>query len=139
MSENARVRMVTSRANFDLSCQSVSVQKFSETSYGVLGCGKKASYVLIHCYDAYYQKACTISLDAVQEPSAPQRMTSPEPDTDATNSRPEQRPELRGPMCVPGTTRACVGPGACQGGQACQAGGANYGPCDCGTEEDAAM
>jgi hypothetical protein len=34
--------------------------------------------------------------------------------------------------CVPGSTQACVGPGACNGGQSCLADGSGYAPCDCG-------
>lgn len=34
--------------------------------------------------------------------------------------------------CFPGTTQACLGPGACQGAQTCNADGAMFGPCDCG-------
>lgn len=34
--------------------------------------------------------------------------------------------------CIPGTTLACLGPGACSGAQACLPTGAGYGPCDCG-------
>lgn len=34
--------------------------------------------------------------------------------------------------CVPGTTIACLGPGACQGAQPCKADGSGYEPCDCG-------
>lgn len=36
------------------------------------------------------------------------------------------------PHCVPGESRACVGPGGCSGGQACAADGKHYEPCDCG-------
>jgi hypothetical protein len=36
------------------------------------------------------------------------------------------------PVCVPGTTQACVGAAACSGGQACLADGSGFGPCDCG-------
>jgi hypothetical protein len=34
--------------------------------------------------------------------------------------------------CVPGESRACVGPGGCQGGQACKQDGTGYTGCDCG-------
>jgi hypothetical protein len=37
------------------------------------------------------------------------------------------------PVCVPGTTMECIGPGACRGGQSCNAEGTGYGTCDCGT------
>lgn len=37
-----------------------------------------------------------------------------------------------GAVCTPGSTLACVGPGACQGGQVCLENGLGYGPCDCG-------
>jgi hypothetical protein len=38
-----------------------------------------------------------------------------------------------GPVCVAGTTQACVGTAGCAGGQACRPDGTGYGPCDCGT------
>jgi hypothetical protein len=34
--------------------------------------------------------------------------------------------------CFPGSTQACLGPGACKGAQTCRADGAGYGACDCG-------
>jgi hypothetical protein len=36
------------------------------------------------------------------------------------------------PICVPGSTQGCVGPGGCSGGQACRVDGAGFGVCDCG-------
>lgn len=42
------------------------------------------------------------------------------------------------PLCVPGATQACLGPGACQGAQACREDGGGYLPCDCGTGAAAA-
>ena len=44
---------------------------------------------------------------------------------------PAASPPVR--SCVPGTTQACVGPGACSGGQACLGDGSGFGACDCGT------
>lgn len=41
-------------------------------------------------------------------------------------------PTSPAPVCVKGTTQACVGPGACTGGQVCLPDGSGYGPCDCG-------
>jgi hypothetical protein len=35
-------------------------------------------------------------------------------------------------LCIPGTTQACLGPGACSGAQSCLESGAGFGPCDCG-------
>lgn len=35
-------------------------------------------------------------------------------------------------LCVPGSTGACIGPGACQGGQSCLESGRGFAPCDCG-------
>lgn len=35
-------------------------------------------------------------------------------------------------VCIPGTTQACLGPGACNGAQACLESGSGFGPCDCG-------
>jgi hypothetical protein len=37
------------------------------------------------------------------------------------------------PVCTPGGTQACVGPGGCSGGQACTTNGSAFGPCDCGS------
>lgn len=37
-------------------------------------------------------------------------------------------------LCTPGSTQACIGPGACDGGQACLPDGSGYGECNCGTE-----
>ncbi len=34
--------------------------------------------------------------------------------------------------CVPGSTQACLGPGACKGGQACREDGRGFESCDCG-------
>jgi hypothetical protein len=36
------------------------------------------------------------------------------------------------PLCVPGATQACLGPGACQGAQACRDDATGFLPCDCG-------
>ena len=68
MSEDLRVKMVSDRASFDLSCNSVTVQKLSDTSYGVVGCSKKASYVLDDCGDQMGPSVCKVDLDAVQQP-----------------------------------------------------------------------
>jgi hypothetical protein len=35
--------------------------------------------------------------------------------------------------CVPGSTRACYGPGQCSGTQVCNTDGTGWGSCDCGT------
>jgi hypothetical protein len=45
---------------------------------------------------------------------------------------PAQPPPPR--VCVPGASRACVGPGGCNGGQACRPDGSGFGPCDCGAD-----
>lgn len=37
------------------------------------------------------------------------------------------------PTCVPGETRACVGPGACEGSQACGDDGSSWSTCNCGS------
>lgn len=39
------------------------------------------------------------------------------------------------PLCSPGTTQECVGPGGCKGGQACDNDGKAWGACDCGDAE----
>lgn len=52
--------------------------------------------------------------------------------TDAPIEVPEPDVTKPGAVCTPGSTLACVGPGACQGGQICLEDGRGYGPCDCG-------
>lgn len=37
------------------------------------------------------------------------------------------------PLCSPGDTRTCVGPGACAGGQECNDDGTDWSTCDCGS------
>lgn len=39
--------------------------------------------------------------------------------------------------CVPGVSTACTGPAGCAGGQVCREDGSGYGPCDCGSAQDA--
>jgi hypothetical protein len=55
--------------------------------------------------------------------AAPAPSASPPP---APASAPAQH-------CIPGSTQACLGPGACQGAQACREDGGGYMPCDCGS------
>lgn len=63
-----------------------------------------------------------------QAPSEGASSTSAPP----TPALPSQEPPRNAPICVPGSTQACVGPGACRGGQACLPNSSGYGPCDCG-------
>jgi hypothetical protein len=39
-----------------------------------------------------------------------------------------QKPD---PLCVPGASVSCTGPGACAGGQVCAVDGMSYGACEC--------
>jgi hypothetical protein len=50
----------------------------------------------------------------------------------------ETRLERR-PLCTPGETQSCVGPGGCRGGQACLPDGAGYAACDCTGSAEAAL
>lgn len=43
----------------------------------------------------------------------------------------------RAPLCIPGSTQACVGPAGCSGGQACLPDGSGYAACDCGSAQPA--
>ncbi len=52
--------------------------------------------------------------------------------TDEPVEVPDAPPRAPATACTPGSTLACVGPGACQGGQICLESGQGYGPCDCG-------
>jgi hypothetical protein len=42
----------------------------------------------------------------------------------------------KAPVCRPGETQKCVGPGACAGGQSCAADGSGFSPCDCGAPNE---
>jgi len=42
------------------------------------------------------------------------------------------------PLCIPGATQECVGPGACRGAQACLPDHSGYAACDCGPSPTAA-
>ncbi len=57
---------------------------------------------------------------------------SPQPGESRAESsdEPARTQEL---LCVPGSTQACLGPGACSGAQACRPDGRGYEPCDCGS------
>ena len=57
-------------------------------------------------------------------PSGAAAAAAPPPSTATAPDRP------RG--CFPGSTQACLGPGACAGAQVCAADGARFGACDCG-------
>jgi len=50
----------------------------------------------------------------------------------ASSTAPAARPVAIGPSCFPGSTQACLGPGACKGAQTCRDDGARFSPCDCG-------
>jgi hypothetical protein len=61
---------------------------------------------------------------ALAPPSGAAAAAPPQPSTATAPDR------LRG--CFPGSTQACLGPGACAGAQVCAADGARFGACDCG-------
>lgn len=58
---------------------------------------------------------------------APEAEPLPPPPPGAPAAVPGER------VCIPGTTQACLGPGACSGAQSCLDSGAGFGPCDCGS------
>jgi hypothetical protein len=60
-------------------------------------------------------------------PSGAAAAAPPQPSSTSAAAPPD-RP--RG--CFPGSTQACLGPGACAGAQVCGADGARFGACDCG-------
>jgi hypothetical protein len=53
-------------------------------------------------------------------------------DVQAAEAAPEAAGPATPPRCVPGESRACVGPGGCSGGQVCASDGASFELCDCG-------
>lgn len=59
--------------------------------------------------------------EPVSEPSSP---AAPLPQAPLAETTPR--------VCVPGSTQACLGPGACSGAQSCALDGAAFLPCDCG-------
>ena len=61
----------------------------------------------------------------VEKPNAPATQGTSSPSGGAAPAPP-------GRACFPGSTQACIGPGACRGGQQCLADGMAFGPCDCG-------
>lgn len=72
MSESARVERVQSRATFDLDCEAgVRVRKITENSYGAVGCGHRATYVMSQCSDVDFERSCTVVLNAVGGESGP--------------------------------------------------------------------
>jgi len=67
-----------------------------------------------------------------EEPTFKLPPRSDDPPADV-NQDGQSEPATR--VCTPGTTQACVGPGACSGGQVCLESGQAYGACDCGDAE----
>lgn len=73
--------------------------------------------------------------DAAPTPrSALEHSGNREPSTATDAPRPALAP---GQVCIPGATQECLGAGACRGAQACLMDGRGYGPCDCGTNDEA--
>ena len=71
--EEVRNERVTDKAAWDLECEKseLKVTKISETSYGVEGCGKRASYIMSQCssgiLSGYYASVCTAILNSGDE------------------------------------------------------------------------
>jgi hypothetical protein len=71
--EEVRNQRVTDKAAWDLECDKskLKVTKISETSYGVEGCGKRASYIMSMCssgvMSGYYASVCTAILNSGDE------------------------------------------------------------------------
>ena len=70
MNETMRRDQVMQRARFDLECPSgeVSIQSLSSngSSYGVTGCERVASYVLIDCADGWHPSVCKVNLNSLR-------------------------------------------------------------------------
>lgn len=72
MSRAVRHERVTARAGFDLGCRGpIQVVEIDENTYGAIGCGHRASYVLRGCMDGNHTWACTILLNGTSEGDAP--------------------------------------------------------------------
>jgi hypothetical protein len=52
---------------------------------------------------------------------------------DVAPSAPKKAAAATPGRCFPGSTQACLGPGACKGAQTCVADGSSFGACDCGS------
>lgn len=66
MNETTRVEQLRSRASFDLACETdLQIVRLTPTSYGVVGCGRRAAYVLDTCGDGALVHSCHLILDGV--------------------------------------------------------------------------
>jgi hypothetical protein len=98
-------------------------QKLAKDSY-ISSTGPAKGY-------AGWQGELTVVCGRALPPLKLERPSEPVPDVEAPL---EPKPaEAAKPVCVPGVTQACLGPGACSGAQSCLETGLGYGPCDCGT------
>jgi hypothetical protein len=93
----------------------------------------RTSQAVVHCLGPHQKSMAGAPLPAgvavpVLDANAPAASaTAPAPAAVVTSTR----------ACIPGSTQACVGPGACSGGQACASDGSGFGPCDCGGAKSA--
>jgi hypothetical protein len=78
-----------------------------------------------------YRATCLVYTDDGKSAASPGR-TATATIVVAPAAPPPAAPAVTTARCVPGESRACVGPGGCAGGQACSANGDRYEPCDCG-------
>jgi hypothetical protein len=63
-SQSFRSGLVHDRARFDLGCKKLEVTPLGGDAYGVAGCGRRATYVVICTGGAARQDLCTAHLEA---------------------------------------------------------------------------
>ncbi|GAB5545181.1 MAG: hypothetical protein SangKO_049410 [Sandaracinaceae bacterium] len=72
MSEGMRLARVQDRAVFDLDCESdLEVRMITRNTYGAVGCGHRATYVLSRCSDNDFETNCTVVLNGIGGESGP--------------------------------------------------------------------
>ena len=109
-----------------------------ERDYEIVGGGKKTK---VYGGSTGVQTASEVHTLFVHCAGAPERSSAPpegaEPKAMAdaetpAPAAPREHEKPAAPVCAPGSTQRCVGPGACQGGQSCKGDGSGFLPCDCG-------
>ena len=58
------------RAKFDLNCQSTQMVELGENTYGVTGCGRRATYVW-HCSGQGMNETCNWVMNGAMETASP--------------------------------------------------------------------
>ena len=84
------------------------------------------------CIEHEYKMTGVAYRDPAAPVATPPVAAEPVATTSAQVPAPAPPPPPAPPVCVPGATQACLGPGACSGAQACRDDASGFQPCDCG-------